>query len=110
MIILDFTSVCLSVSALATLLDLKSHHKMSLIKLLWYVLSVKNMHFGSPLDSWDLPCGKAKRSYAKYIIRQGAAKLHILELTSVFHHLPCVSPQKLCALAHLGCIRKTGTS
>ena len=67
------------------------------------------MHFGSSSDSWD-PCSKAKPSYAQYIIRRGEAKLHILELTSVFHHLPSVGPKKLCALAHLRCTRKAGTS
>ena len=82
---------------------------MSLIKVLWYALRVKNMHFGSPSDSWD-GCGKAKPSYVQYIIRQGEAKLRILELTSVFHHLPSVGPKQLCALAHLGCTREAGTS
>ena len=70
----------------------------------------KNMHFGSPSDSWD-PCSKAKPSYVQYIFRQGKAELCILELTSVFHHLPSsVSPKQLCALAHLGCIRVAGIS
>ena len=41
---------------------------------------------------------------------RGKAKLRILELTSVFHHLPSVSPKQLCALAHLGCTREAGTS
>ena len=79
---------------------------MSLIKVPWYVLRVKTMHFWSPSDSWDPPWSKAKPSYVHYIIRQGEAKLHILELTSVFHHLPSVSPKQLCALAHLGCTCK----
>ena len=65
------------------------------------MLRVKNMHFGSPSDSWD-PCGKAKPSYVQYIIRQGKAKLRILKLTSVFHHLPCVNPKQLCASAFVG--------
>ena len=82
---------------------------MSIIKVPWYVLRVKNMHFGSPLDSWD-PCGKAKPSYVQYIIGQGEAELRILELTSVFHHLPSVGPKQLRALAHLGCTREAGTS
>ena len=43
-------------------------------------------------------------------MRQGEAKLHILKLTQIFHHLPSVSPKQLCALAHLGCIREVGTS
>ena len=67
------------------------------------------MHFGSPSDSWD-PCGKGKLSHGQYIIRRGKAKLHILELTSMFHSLPCVGPKQLCALAHLGCTSKAGTS
>ena len=74
---------------------------MSLIKVPWYVLRVKNMHFGSPSDSRD-PCSKAKMSYVKYIIRQGKAKLHILELSSLFHHLHSVGAKQLCAIAHLG--------
>ena len=54
--------------------------------------------------------GEAKPSYIQYIIRQGQAELQILELTSVFHHLPSVGPKQLCALAHLGCTREAGTS
>ena len=77
---------------------------MLLIKVLWYALKVKNMHFGSTSDSWD-PQGKAKPSY----VRQGEAELGILELTSVFHHLPIANPKQLCALAHLGCTCKAGT-
>ena len=55
----------------------------------------------------------ARQSLAKYnifIIKQGEAQLHILELTSVFHHLTCVGPKQLCAVAHLGCTREAGTS
>ena len=82
---------------------------MSLIKVLWYVLRVKNMHFESPSDSWD-QCGKAKPNYVQYIIRQGEAKLCLLELTSVFHHFPRIGPKQLCVLAHLGCTREAITS
>ena len=78
----------------------------AVIKVPWYVLRVENMHFESPSDSWD-QCGKAKLSYVQYIIRQGEAKLHILEFTSSFHHLPSVGPKQLCALAHLGCNRES---
>ena len=106
---MDFKSVYPSVFVWVTLENFKSHHKMSLTKVLWYVLNMKNMHFGSPSDSWH-QCGKAKLSYAQYIIRQGKAELHILELTLVFHHLPSVSPKQLCALAHLGFTREAGTS
>ena len=41
------------------------------------------------------------------IFRQGEAKLHKVELTSVFHHLPYVGAMQSSALAHLGC---AGTS
>ena len=51
-----------------------------------------------------------KLSHEQYIIRQGKAELRILELTSVFHHLPSVDPKQMCALAHLGYTRKAGTS
>ena len=53
--------------------------------------------------------GKAKLQ-VQYIIRWGEAKLHILELTPVFHHLPSVSPKQLCTLAHLECTLKAGIS
>ena len=46
---------------------LQLYHKMSLIKVAWYVIRVKNMHFGSTSDPWD-PCIKAKQSCARYII------------------------------------------
>ena len=39
-----------------------------------------------------------------------ARGMRILELISVFHHLPIVSAKPLCALAHLGCTRKVDTS
>ena len=81
---------------------------MSLIKVLWYVLRVKTLDFGSPSDSWN-QCGKDKPSCVQYIIRQSEAKLRIFELTLVFHHLPSVGPKQLCALAHLGCTREAGT-
>ena len=67
------------------------------------------MQFGSPSDSWD-PSSKAKPSHSQYIIRQGEAELQILELASVFCHLPSVSPKQLCAFAHLGCTLEAGTS
>ena len=82
---------------------------MSLIKVLWYALRVKNMHFGSPLDTSD-PYSLVKLSHVHYIIRQGKAELCILELTSVFHHLPIVSPKQLCESAHIRCTRKVVTS
>ena len=77
---------------------------MSLIKVLWYVLRVKTLDFGSPSDSWNR-CGEAKSSYVQYINRLGEAKLCILDLTLMFHHLPSVGPKQLCALAHLGSTR-----
>ena len=82
---------------------------MSLIKVSWYALRVEYIHFGSPSDSWD-SSSKALPSYVQYIIRQGEAKLYILELASAFHHFPGVGPKQLCVLAHLGCTHKAGTS
>ena len=82
---------------------------MSLNKVPWFVLEVKNMHFWSPSDAWD-PCGKEKQSHVKYIIRQGEARLCILELTSEYCHLSSVGLKQLCALAHLGCTWEAGTS
>ena len=74
---------------------------MSLKKVVWYVLRVRNMHPGSPSDPlWD-------RS------RRGEAEVRILDFKttwSEFHHLPRVGPKQLCALAHLGCTRAAGTS
>ena len=49
---------------------------------------------------------QGKPSYVHYIIWQGEAELHILELTSVFHHLSSVGTKQLCALAHLGCTQQ----
>ena len=48
-------------------------------------------------------------NFVHYDIRQGKAKLCVLKLTSVSHHLPSVIPKQLCALAHLGCTCKVGT-
>ena len=73
------------------------------------MLGVKNMHFGSPSDSWD-PYRKAKLSHVQCIIRQGEAELRILELTSVFHYLPSVGSKQLCALAQLGSTHEVGPS
>ena len=46
--------------------------------------------------------GKVQPIYAHYIIGQGKAKLRISVLISVFHHLPSIGPNQLCALALLG--------
>ena len=83
--------------------------KMSLVKVAWYMLRVKNMHPGSPSDSWGLQ-GKVKPSYVHYIIRWGEAKLRMLKLTSVFHHFPSVGSKQLCVLADLGFTRTAGSS
>ena len=88
---------------------LLSYHKVSLIKVAWYVLRVKDMHSWSPPDLWG-PWDEEKLSYIHYDIRREEAKLRILEIASVFHHLPSVGPKQLCALAHLGCTREAGTS
>ena len=42
------------------------------------MLGVKDIHFGSPSDSWN-PCGKAKLSPVLYTTRQGEPELRILE-------------------------------
>ena len=49
-------------------------------------------------------------NYVHYIVMHVEAMLGIQKLISVFHHLPNVSPKQLCALAHLGCTHKAGTS
>ena len=74
---------------------------MSLTKVFWYMLRVKNMYIWSPSDFWNR-CGKATLSYLQNIIRLGEAKLCILELISVFYHLPSVGSKQLCAFVHLG--------
>ena len=70
---------------------------MSLIKVVCYVLEMKNMHPGSPSDPSGTP----------------AAEVRILDFKptwSEFHHLPRVGPKQLCASADLGCTRAAGTS
>ena len=69
---------------------------------------VKNKQFRLPLEPFG-PSGKVKLSYVHYNIRQGEAKLHILKLTSLFHHLPRVGPKQLCAWAHLESTREAVT-
>ena len=83
---------------------------MTLIKVPWYVLRVKVGILDHPQMPGIHAHGKAKPRYVKYIIRQGKAKLRLLELTSVFHHLPSVGYKQLWALAHLGCTREAYTS
>ena len=46
--------------------------------------------------------GKAELSYIDDNIKQGEAKPHLPKLIPVFHHLPSVVPEQLCALANLG--------
>ena len=73
---------------------------MSLIKVTWYVLRVKNMHFGSLLDALgSMRRGKAELNKLQY----HAFEPRILQFNPVFHHLPSVGPKQLCALVHLGC-------
>ena len=78
---------------------------MSLLKVAWNVLRIKNMHFESPSDPLG-PWGKAKPSYIHYVIGRDEAELRISKLTLV----PGVSPKQLCVLAHLGCTREADTS
>ena len=82
---------------------------MSLIKVSWYVLRVKNVHFGSPSDTWN-PCGnKAELRTLHYqFVRQGEAELRVLKITSVFHHLSSFHPKQLYVLEHLGCTHEVG--
>ena len=88
---------------------LQAYEKVSLIKVAWHVLRVKNIHSWSPPDTLG-PWDEEKLSYTHYNIRREEAKIRILKLASVFHHLPSVGPKQLCALAHLGCTREAGTS
>ena len=72
------------------------YDKVSLIKVGWYVLRVKNIHSWSPPDPLG-PRDKEKVKYIHFNIRREEAKLRILKLASVFHHLSCVGPmQFLC--------------
>ena len=87
---------------------LQAYEKVSLIKVAWYVFRVKNIHSWSPPDPLG-PWDEEKASYIHYNIRREEAKLRILKLASVFHHLRSVSPKQLCALAHLECTREAGT-
>ena len=88
---------------------LQVYDKVSLIKVGWYVLRLKNVHSWSPPDPLG-PRDKEKASYIHFDIRREEANLHILKLASVFHHLPSFGPKQLCALAHLGCTREADTS
>ena len=88
---------------------LQAYEKVSLIKVAWHVLRVKNIHSWSPPDPLG-PWDEEKASYIHYDIRREEAKRRILKPASVFHYLPSVGPKQLCALAHLGCTREVGTS
>ena len=108
--------VCLSIRCrwhrhvpLSSFQFLQAYDKVSLIKVGWYVVRVKNIHSWSPTDPLG-PRDKEKVRYIHFDIRREEAKLRILKLASVFHHLPSVGPKQLCALAHLGCTREAGTS
>ena len=90
---------------------------MSLIKVVWYVLRVKNMHAGSLSDPSETAVTEAKQREVpdakSDCSRRGEAEVRILNFKttwSEFHHLPRVGPKQLCALAHLGCTRAAGTS
>ena len=74
---------------------LQSYHKMSLIKVAWYVLRVKNIHSWSPSDLWS---SWGQDSMLLYIIRQKAKlNIHTWKLT-LFHifHSYSVGPKQLC--------------
>ena len=74
------------------------------------MLQVKKCILGRPQTLGIHVARQSQDTYSKYIIRYGEAKLLILELTSVFHHLPSVGPKQFCALVHLGCTHKVSTS
>ena len=59
-----------------------------------------------PKGSW----GKEKLSHMHYVIWQGKAKVRILKLSSVFHHLPNIGPKQLSASEHLGYTHAAGIS
>ena len=81
----------------------ENYHKMSQIKVAWYVFRVKNMHSESPSNPWG-PWGKAKMNYVNYFIRQGKAKLHILS------HFSVLSPTHPQSQAAVDCTCKEDTS
>ena len=88
---------------------LQSYDKVSLIKVGWYVLRVKNTHSWSPPDPLG-PRDKEKVRYLHFDIRREEAKLRILKIASVFHHLSSFGPKQLSALVHLGYNREADTS
>ena len=53
-------SVTLAASHHTSVQFLQSYHKMSLIKVAWHVLRVKNMHPGSPSDPSRTAAAQAK--------------------------------------------------
>ena len=74
---------------------LQSYYKVSLIKVAWYVLRVKDMHSWSPPDLWG-PWDEEKLSYIHYDIRREEAKLSILKLASVLLSPQCWSKAVVC--------------
>ena len=86
---------CLITSRIVIIQFLQLYHKMSLIKVVWYVLKVKNIHCWSSLDPWG-PWGKDISSYIHNFIWQGRVKLRILKLASGFHHTPFWSQVVVC--------------
>ena len=80
-----------------------------LVKVSWYLLSEKYAFCVTLRHLGSMRQGKADLS-TLHNIRRGKAELRILELTSLFHHLPSVSPKQLCALAHLRCTYGAVTS
>ena len=81
------------------------------MKIVWYVLRVKNMHFWSSSDPWGLLARPGKAELVHYVIRQDESELRILNTLKCFiTYLPSFSLKQLCAPAHLGCTRKVGIS
>ena len=72
---------------------LQAYEKVSLIKVAWYVLRVKNIHSWSPSDLWS---SWGQDSMLLYIIRQKAKlNIHTWKLT-LFHIFHSVGPKQLC--------------
>ena len=90
---------------------------MSLIKFAWYVLCVKNMHFGSPSDPSQTAAAEVKLRCVYSILKpHGQSFRRQIRLlpskatprefqTKTFIHFPIVGPKQLCV--YFLVIRKT---
>ena len=97
---------------------------MSLIKVVCYVLRVKNMYLKSPSDPSGTAAAEAKPKRVYSILKPhgqcSRCQVRLLLPRCVYSILkphgqsfitsPGVGPKQLCALAHLGCTCAAGTS